>query len=419
MASFVIVFRILLVAGMSALVPNLKGGSLTRPISDPTACAEAFHAGAECTQCATKFKLCRGHFVYEPFTVVLFEAVVTILVGVVVAYIVVGDRHKATHMLTDWRSLRRVAPIGATYALADLMDLAAARNCSATTLLVASQMRLPLCALLRSLLLGRSQTRAQWSLLFGISLLCVLHVCCENKSGGETAGVAATAAAAAGAAVGAATGADAAGGLAAAGAAWVAWVAAAASDDLLGTLPLLMGKCIISCSGAVHAEFFLQHEAVQQVPLWVTQVHFKIATMFGALSIGFMHGRRGGRIFASTWDADLFTQMPPSTRAGDARVPFFGGWNEGTWALLVCLVMNNFLIGDQLRRLTSVAKYVAYAFGMVVSYVVQLYSGRELDPLQAVCCGGIAALAVAYVQLPGPTKAPSKAEVAASVKKCS
>ena len=61
----------------------------------------------------------------------------------------------------DWKSIRRVLPVGATYALGDLMDLAAARNVSGTTLMVAAQLRLPLCALLRWGLLGRNQTKLQ------------------------------------------------------------------------------------------------------------------------------------------------------------------------------------------------------------------------------------------------------------------
>lgn len=413
MGSMLLAVRVFLVAGMSALIPNLKGGSLTRPFSDPQACVEAMHAGASCTPCTSRFKMCRGHFVYEPFTAVLFEAVVTVVLGVFITFLVVPAKRDATRMLMDWHALQRVAPIGATYAMADLMDLAAARTCSATTLLVASQMRLPLCALLRSIVLGRSQTPAQWSLLLAVSLLCVVHVLRDGAggggAGGEGAGVVATVASAAGAAVGAAAG-EKGGGLAAAAAAWAAWTTSATSSGLSGALPLLLGKCLISCAGAVHAEYFLQHKDVQKVPLWVTQVHFKIATMIGALIIGYSQGRRGGRIMAREWRGDLFAQLPPDTKVGDPRVPFFGGWDGGTWALVGCLVMNNFLIGDQLRRLTSVAKYVAYAFGMVLSYCAQLFArGRDCDPVQALCCSGIAALAVAYVLLPGPT-APAVAD---------
>ena len=79
-----LVSRVLLVAGMSALLPNLKGGSLTRPFFDSQACHDAIASGASCQVCETKFKLCRGHYLYEPFTVVFFEAAgpnATILFG--------------------------------------------------------------------------------------------------------------------------------------------------------------------------------------------------------------------------------------------------------------------------------------------------------------------------------------------------
>lgn len=40
------------------------------------------HAGASCSLCVSSFDHCRGHFVYEPFTVVVAEALATILLGV-------------------------------------------------------------------------------------------------------------------------------------------------------------------------------------------------------------------------------------------------------------------------------------------------------------------------------------------------
>mmetsp|Transcript_71374 Transcript_71374/g.127303 ORF Transcript_71374/g.127303 Transcript_71374/m.127303 type:complete len:413 (+) Transcript_71374:68-1306(+) len=403
-ATYVVAGQVLLVASMSALLPALKGGSLTRPLPDPQACEEAMHAGATCTPCVSKFKQCRGHFVYEPFTVVLFEAVVTVVVGVILT-IVLTPRGDAWRFLLDWGSLRRVLPIGATYALGDLMDLAAARNISATTLLVASQMRLPLCALLRSALLGRAQSFTQWVVLLGISLLCIGQVLSDfqESSDGKGVGIVASAASAAGVAVGAAGG-ETAGGLMAALTAWATSAAGLVSPDVLGVLPLLAGKCLISCGGAVHAEFFLQHREVKQMPLWATQVHFKIATVLGTLAVGFYQGRRGGRIMASHWRSDLFTLLPEGTHANDPRTPFFGGWDRGTWALLLCLVVNNFIIGHQLRRLTAVSKYVAYALGMVLSYSSQLWTGdRPFNAVQACCCGGIGILALGYICLPGPS----------------
>merc|ERR1711920_757687 len=108
---------------------------------------------------------------------------------------------------------------------------------------------------------------------------------------------------------------------------------------------------------------------------------------------------------AREWREDLFVQLPPGIKIGQPRVPFFGGWDFTTWALVVCLCMNNFLIGDQLRRLTSVAKYVAYALGLCLSYFGQLAFGtREPNLIQAICCGGISLLAISYVWLPGPSQ---------------
>eukprot|EP00443_Scrippsiella_acuminata_P093011 CAMPEP_0115515394 /NCGR_PEP_ID=MMETSP0271-20121206/76195_1 /TAXON_ID=71861 /ORGANISM="Scrippsiella trochoidea, Strain CCMP3099" /LENGTH=331 /DNA_ID=CAMNT_0002945967 /DNA_START=63 /DNA_END=1055 /DNA_ORIENTATION=+ len=315
---------------MSAAMPVLKGGSLMQPSADPLACEEAMHAGASCTPCVSKFKLCRGHFVYEPFTVVLFEAFATVILGIIATFWLTPHPRDAVVMLFDWRALQRVAPIGATYALGDLMDLVAASRCSATTLLVASQLRLPLCALLRSLLLGRGQSLAQWTLLLLITVLCIFFVAGDLK-GSPTQ-------------------------------------SSSPIFDLLETLPLILGKCVISCGGAVHAEHFLQHGEIKQLPLAVTQVHFKLATAIGAIVMGYLQGRRGGRILATSWQGDLFAQLPPGTRVGDPRTPFFGGWRGGTWALVGCLIMQNFLIGDQLRRLSSVAKYVAYALGLACSF---------------------------------------------------
>ena len=93
---------------------------------------------------------------YEPFSVIFFESSLTVALGV----LVVMAFHERS-LLMDWKSIRRVLPVGATYALGDLMDLAAARNVSGTTLMVAAQLRLPLCALLRWGLLGRNQTKLQ------------------------------------------------------------------------------------------------------------------------------------------------------------------------------------------------------------------------------------------------------------------
>merc|ERR1711977_353279 len=108
----------------------------------------------------------------------------------------------------------------------------------------------------------------------------------------------------------------------------------------------------------------------------------KTATMLGATLMGYLQGRRGGRILAREWRADLFVLLPEGVHIGDPRTPFFGGWDGNTWFLVGCLVVNNFLTAYQLQRLTAVGKYVAYAFGLVLSYAAQIWSGsREFDPL--------------------------------------
>ena len=364
-----LVSRVLVVAGMSALLPNLKGGSLTKPFFDSQACHDAIASGASCQVCETKFKHCRGHYLYEPFTVVFFEAMATVALGILATFWLLPAR-RSIKLLLNWDSIRRVLPVGATYALGDLMDLAAARNVSGTTLLVAAQLRLPLCALLRWILLGRAQTALQWLMLMVISLLCVGHVVHDL---GDTV---------------------AAGSVGNEG----SWIAVS-PDQLLVALPLILGKSLISCGGAVHAEYFLQSDA-REVPLSVTQVHFKSATMLGALMVAMTQGLLSSKILSSNWDAHVFSHLPAGIQPGDPRIPFFGGWDGNTWLLAACLILNNFLVADQMRRLTSVAKYVAYAFGLVFSYMAQLHEGREFSPLQSISCFGIALLAVAYIASP-------------------
>ncbi|CAE7348068.1 unnamed protein product [Symbiodinium sp. CCMP2592] len=342
--------RVLLVAGMGALLPNLKGGSLTKPLFDSGACHDAIASGASCQVCETKFKHCKGHYVYEPFTVVLFEAMVTVALGVLATLLLMPNR-QAVKQLLDWRSIKIVLPVGATYAIGDLMDLAAARNVSGTTLLVAAQLRLPLCALLRCVLLNRGQTWMQWQLLFVITLLCVGHVI-HDLGDTMTAGVDRT------------------------------WIAAS-PDGILVALPLVLGKCLVSCCGAVHAEYFLQHKETKQVPLWITQVHFKTATIIGALTVTLFMGNVSERILSDRWHNDIFSHLPNDVSAGDPRIPFFGGWDSNTWILAGCLILNNFLVADQMRNLTSIAKYVAYAIGLVLSYLVQLWEGRSFCAWQA------------------------------------
>jgi len=253
------------------------------------------------------------------------------------------------------------------------MDLAAAKNVSGTTLLVAAQLRLPLCALLRCFLLNRGQTWMQWQLLFIISLLCVGHVV-QDVGDTMTAGIAGTEG---------------------------SWIAASPTG-LLVALPLVFGKCLVSCCGAVHAEYFLQHKETKQVPLWITQVHFKSATILGAIGVAVLLGNVSERIFAEQWHHDMFAHLPNEVSAGDPRTPFFGGWDSNTWVLVFCLILNNFLVADQMRNLTSISKYVAYAVGLVFSYVAQLIEGRAFCAWQACSYGGLALAAIAYISLPGP-----------------
>eukprot|EP00405_Crypthecodinium_cohnii_P028152 CAMPEP_0206501014 /NCGR_PEP_ID=MMETSP0324_2-20121206/52997_1 /ASSEMBLY_ACC=CAM_ASM_000836 /TAXON_ID=2866 /ORGANISM="Crypthecodinium cohnii, Strain Seligo" /LENGTH=374 /DNA_ID=CAMNT_0053988631 /DNA_START=117 /DNA_END=1241 /DNA_ORIENTATION=- len=360
--SAAMVARVLTVGTMSAVLPGLKGNSLTQPLADPLACEEALHAGASCTPCVSKFKLCRGHFSYEPFTVVLFEAFATVCIGILATIFSYGG--EAQGLLLDWSSLKQVAPIGATYALGDVLDLMAASRCSATTLIVASQLRLPLCALLRQFLLRRGQTLKQWLCLTFITLLCVAHVAWDLQDSVDMS---------------------------------------SGLLDLLETLPLILGKCVISCLGAVHAEHFLQHGTVKKLPLAATQVHFKAATAVGAIAIGYLQGNNRSRILSNVWDGSLFHTLPMDVKVGDARTPFFGGWNVRTWVLVSCLISNNFLVGDQLRRMSSVAKYIAYAFGLAASHCLVLFSEHQHTSVAHMCCcAGIAVLAVIYVQLPGP-----------------
>lgn len=375
---WVIAANVVLIALMSTLLPALKGNSLTKPALDTKACEEAAAVGASCELCTSKFKMCRGHHTYEPFSVVLLEAFLTICVGVLLTFRAAPPR-EAMRMLLDWGAWRRVAPIGATYGLGDVMDLFAAKAVSGSTLQIASQMRLPLCAFMRSVILGRSQTLSQWLVLLSISCFCIVVISMDVGSGKSL-------------------------------------LTPFAGDGLLWTFPLLLGKCFISCAGAVHAEHFLQHKDARNIPLWVTQVHFKFATMLGTLLIGAAQGRKGRRILASQWHGGLFEQLPPGVNVGDARTPFFGGWDLATWMLVAALVFNNFAIGDSLRRLSSVSKYVAYALGMVVGYCFSLIvsESHSVDFLQASCYSGIALLAIGYVCLPAPP--PPRQQVSSGTK---
>ena len=131
-------------------------------------------------------------------------------------------------------------------------------------------------------------------LLFVITLLCVGHVI-HDLGDTMTAGVDRT------------------------------WIAAS-PDGIPIALPLVLGKCLVSCCGAVHAEYFLQHKETKQVPLWITQVHFKTATIIGALTVALFMGNVCERILSDRWHNDIFSHLPNDVSAGDPRIPFFGGW---------------------------------------------------------------------------------------------
>ena len=94
--------------------------------------------------------------------------------------------------------------------------------------------------------------------------------------------------------------------------------------------------------------------------------------MLGALAVAVCEGAVSGKILAQRhltafflvafmrrgWDGSVFTHLPSGVQAGEARMPFFGGWDSNTWLLAWCLILNNFLVADQMRRLTSVAKWL-------------------------------------------------------------
>ena len=96
------------------------------------------------------------------------------------------------------------------------------------------------------------------------------------------------------------------------------------------------------------------------MPLWITQVHFKTATIMGALAVALLMGNVTERIFADQWHNNLFSHLPNEVSAGDPRTPFFGGWDSNTWILAGCLILNNFLVADQMRNLTSIAKQLSF-----------------------------------------------------------
>jgi hypothetical protein len=275
--------------------------------------------------------------------------------------------------------------VGGLYALGDFADMLAAGKVTGTTLLVATQFRLPLCALLRIAVLGKGQTLQQWFFLFVIFCLCLVHLMSEVSPDPQKQ--------------------------------------SKPDDSFLWILFLCSGKSIISVGSAIQAEVIYgwsgkkitnSKKDAKETPAIIKQVHFKAATLLAGLVFGyFAQGRRGGRILATEWRIGLFDRLPPGVKYGDSRTPFFGGWDASTWTLVACLVINNFIMGFMLRYLTSVSKYTAGGFALVLSYCGQLWQGSKLfEYLPALCCVSIAYCTVHYSGLEEQQKALAKQSAA-------
>jgi len=73
--------RVVAVGTVGAIIAHLKGQSMYSAAFDARACDDAGANGAECTLCEMRFKFCQGHFVYEPISVILFDAIGTVVLG--------------------------------------------------------------------------------------------------------------------------------------------------------------------------------------------------------------------------------------------------------------------------------------------------------------------------------------------------
>lgn len=353
---------VIVVAVLGVVLSHLKTQTVTQ-----FSCLDSTTNGTTCEVCTSKFKNCRGHQVFEPYTVSLCDSFLTIVIGSCVTLQMSRNIREATTHLFDLSAMKTIGFVGALYALGDVFDMYAAGKVSGTTLLVTSQFRLPMCALLRSWLLGKGQTVQQWLVLVVILSLCLCHLASEVFPDARKS----------------------------------------KSDD--GFFKILLwtsGKSIIGVFSAIQAEWLYvdsgnkREDNAKQTPAVVKQVHFKTATLLGSLVIGYVQGRRGGRIFANEWRTELFDKLPAGVNYGDPRTPFFGGWDYSTWALVACNIFNSFTMGYLLRYLTSVSKYTAAGLSLVLSYCGQLlYGTKALDILPALCCVCIAYSTIHYAGL--------------------
>jgi len=366
------VVLIALVGVFGAYVAHLKGESTYKPPVDPRACEDAIAVGAECSLCEVRFKLCRGHFVYEPITVMFFEAFCTVIAGAALTLRALGYR-RGIAVLFNWRLARAVVPIGFIYVLGDMAELAASGISSPMLVAMFSQSRLLMAASMRWIFLGRRQTLAQWTMLLASAFFCILSFRLHSQSFMGKPGPDSTDTA-----------------------------VSHGGQTELSAVVLMLVKNLISCGGAVFSEHFLQHRDVRDLPLSATQFHFKGASLVSAFLISVVQGS-GPRIFATTWDATLHPKMPLGVVPNMPRTPFFGGWAWVTWLLVATLILNNFLLGAMLRRLSSVCKYAAGAFTLAITYAVAVVSGvKDFSLIHGLVCLGIMMSVMIYAVLPSP-----------------
>lgn len=354
--------QVLTVGALGALMAHLKGMSMSRPDFDARACEDAIAVGAECSLCQQRFKFCQGHFVYEPITVILFDAFGTVMLSAALTCSAMGWR-AGREALTSKSIALTVAPVGLIYIFGDVAELLAMGLSSPMTVAVVAQSRMLLVALMRWLVLGKRQTLVQWIVLWTSCGFCILSLKLDGNSKGS--------------------------------------VIPMSGKELLA-VPLVLVKNLISCGGAVFSEYFLQHQETKSLPISATQFHFKAASAVSSIGIVAFQGS-AARIFASEWNPALHSQMPPGTMPGHKRMPFFGGWNLVTCMLAGLIIANNFVIGSTLRQLSSVCKYAASSFTFALTYVIAVMSGaRPLSFPQLGCCSFIAVLVVVYAMLPQP-----------------
>jgi len=352
--------RVVAVGTVGAIIAHLKGQSMYSAAFDARACDDAGANGAECTLCEMRFKFCQGHFVYEPISVILFDAIGTVVLGAIMTLFFLGTQDGVKKLFSR-RLMGTVAPVGLIYIFGDAAELVAVGLSSPVTVAVVAQSRMLMVALMRYWFLGRRQTASQWITLWSSVCLCIICLLLDPAKPSRRVGT--------------------------------------IGKELLA-IPLVLLKNCISCGGAVFSEYFLQHQEVKSMPLSLTQCHFKAASMASAFGLVWIQGS-APRMFATTWDRTHHYVMPAGAVTGSPRTPFFGGWNSVTLILGLTLVANNFLIGDTLRRLSSVCKYAAGAFTFALTYAISVMTGaRPPNFAQATCCFGIAVLVLVYAVLP-------------------